>query len=102
MLIISMSNIHVHVGNPPTDWEGWESRLIHFHDYAALPSEKNKPAWSPIFNSLDSDWKVVLYPGGFGEASGMMVSLYLQHCSETDISVVFYLSVKDKINETSV
>lgn len=95
-----MSNIHV--GNPPTDWEGWESRLIHFHDFAALPSEKNKPAWSPIFTSLDSDWKVVLYPGGFGEASGMMVSLYLQHCSETDISVVFYLSVKDKINETSV
>ena len=95
-----MSNIHV--GNPPSDWEGWESRLIHFHDFAALPSEKNKPAWSPIFTSLDSDWKVVLYPGGFGEASGMMVSLYLQHCSETDISVVFYLSVKDKINETSV
>jgi hypothetical protein len=94
-----MSNIHV--GNPPSDWEGWESRLIHFHDFAALPYEKNKPTWSPVFTCFDNDWKVVLYPGGFGETTGV-ISLYLQHCSETDISVIFYLSVKDKINETSI
>jgi hypothetical protein len=94
-----MSNIHV--GNPPSDWEGWESRLIHFHDFAALPFEKNKPTWSPIFTCFDNDWKVVLYSGGFGETSGV-ISLYLQHCSETDISVIFFLSVKDKTNETSV
>lgn len=91
----------IHVGNPPTGWEGWESRLIHFHDFAASPSEKNKPVWSPLFSCFDNDWKVVLYPGGFGDASGV-ISLYLQHCSDTDINVVFYLSVKEKTNETSV
>jgi hypothetical protein len=84
----------VHVGHPPKEWEdGWESHLVHFHNFASLPSGKNEFVLSPEFRSFGHKWRVQIYPGG--------VSLYLSYCSEGDFSVQqFHLSIKKKSGES--
>jgi hypothetical protein len=89
-----MSNIHV--GAIPKEWEGWESHFVHFHGFVSLPSEKNRPVWSPRFTCFGNEWRVILLPGGHVEAREGMISLFLWHCSDADISVTFAALVKDK------
>ena len=89
-----MSNIHV--GALPKEWEGWESYFVHFHDFVRLPTEKNRPVWSPRFTCFGNEWKVIILPGGHVEGHEGMISLFLWHCSDSDISVTFSASVKDR------
>ena len=89
-----MSNIHV--GALPKEWEGWESYFVHFHDFVRLPTEKNRPVWSPRFTCFGNEWKVIILPGGHVEGHEGMISLFLWHCSNSDISVTFAASVKDR------
>ena len=97
----------VHVGHPPNEWEGWESHLVHFHNFASLPSEKNELVWSPEFRSFGHEWRVLMYPGGVkwrvliysgghSKAKEGNISLFLQHRFHSDISVQFHLSIKNK------
>jgi hypothetical protein len=94
----------VHVGHPPNEWEGWESHLVHFHNFASLPSGKNKLVRAE-FISFGHEWRVQFYPGGDNAAKEGNISLYLKHCSEGDLSVQFHLSIKNKsggeVNERS-
>jgi hypothetical protein len=91
----------VHVGHPPKEWEGWESHLVHFHNFASLPSGKGELVWSPEFRSFGHEWKVNMYPGGNSEAKAGNISLYLSYCSEGDFSVQqFHLSIKKKSGES--
>jgi hypothetical protein len=97
----------VHVGHPPNEWEGWESHLLHFHNFASLPSEKNELVWSPEFRSFGHEWRVLMYPGGVkwrvliysgghSKAKEGNIILFLQHRFHSDISVQFHLSIKNK------
>ena len=86
----------VHVGHPPKEWEGWESHLVHFHNFASLPSGKGECVKSPELRGFGHKWKVNMYPGGHSEAKAGNISLFLMHCSEGDFSVQFHLSIKNK------
>ena len=87
----------VHVGHPPKEWEGSESHLVHFHNFASLPSGKNERVKSPEFRSFGLKWRVYMYPGGDNKAKESNISLFLVHWSEGDFSVHFDLSIKNKI-----
>ena len=89
-----MSNIHV--GAIPKEWEGWESHFVHFHDFVSMSSEKNQPMWSPRFTCFGNEWRAIILPGGHVEGHEGMISLFLWHCSNSDISVTFAASVKDR------
>jgi len=71
-----------HAGHPPKEWEGWESHLVHFHNFASLPSGKGEWMESPEFSSFGHKWRVIMYPGGHSEAEVGNISLYLELCSE--------------------
>jgi len=84
----------VHVGNPPEEWEGEESRLIHFHQFEGLPSKKKDVVYSPTFSLFNHDWSLQLSPGGNSEAKKGRVSLFLKHISSSKITVSFDLLFK--------
>jgi len=86
----------VHVGHPPNEWDGWESHLVHFHNFASLPSGKNELVKSPEFRSFGHVWRLMMYPGGHSDAEEGNISLYLVYCSEGDFSALFNLSFKKK------
>jgi hypothetical protein len=86
----------VHVRHPPNEWDGWESHLLHFHNFASLPSGKGEYVKSPELRSSGHEWRVQIYPGGNSEAKEGNISLFLQHRSHSDISVQFHLSIKNK------
>jgi hypothetical protein len=86
----------VHVGHPPNEWEGRESHLLHFHNFASLPSGKGEYVKSPKLRSSGHEWRVQIYPGGHSEAKEGNISLYLKYCSEGDFSVQYHLSIKNK------
>ncbi len=47
----------VHVGHPPKEWvEGSEGNLVHFHNFASLPSGKGELVKSPEFRSFEHKW----------------------------------------------
>jgi hypothetical protein len=86
----------VHVGHPPKEWEGWESHLVHFHNFASLPSGKGECVKSPKLRSSGHEWRVQFFPGGHSKAKAGNISLYLELCSNGDFSVQFHLSIKNK------
>ena len=89
--VMSMSVIDV--GDRPSHWDGGtESHSIRFHDFESLPAEKGNMVTSPTFNSLGSEWTVVLDPGGHTTVGN--ISLFLRKCSGTEISVHFEIAIK--------
>jgi hypothetical protein len=84
----------VHVGHPPNEWDGWESHLLHFHNFASLPSGKGECVKSPELRSFGHEWRVLIYPGGDNAAKEGNISLHLG--SNEDDSVQFHLSIKNK------
>ena len=86
----------IHVGHPPKEWDGWESHLVHFHNFASLPSGKNERVKSPKFRSFGHKWRVNILPGGGSKAKEGNISLFLEHLSEGDFSALFHLSIKNK------
>ena len=88
----TISGLHtalVHVGIPPYDSQEWAKTTLYFHDFAALPTERDKATWSPNFHCLGYEWYVGLYPGGVeveddgSDATTKQVSIYLHSDSET-------------------
>ena len=92
----------VHVGHPPNEWFGWESHLVHFYNFASLPSGKNELVRSPEFISFGHVWRVKIYPGGYTKAKEGNISLFLEYCSEGDFSALFNVSIKKKVVEQSL
>jgi uncharacterized small protein (DUF1192 family) len=86
----------VHVGNPPKEWDGWESHLVHFHNFASLPSGKGECVMSPEFRGFGHEWRVLIFPGGHSKAKAGNISFYIHHCSRSDFSVQFHFSIKNK------
>jgi hypothetical protein len=84
----------IQVGHPPKEWEGCESHLVRFHNFASLPSEKSKCVKSLEFSSFGQEWKVYIFPGGDKKAEEGNISLYLYHCSKGDVSVQHNVLIK--------
>ena len=85
----------IHVGHPPKEWEGWESHLVHFHNFGSLPPGKNKGVYSPKFISFGHKWRVKMYLGGYSKAKEGYISLYVQQCSRGNFSVRYDMSIKN-------
>ena len=92
-LLISSKMSAVHVGQPPDEWESWESRFVHFHHFESLSTKKGKE--SPVFICFGHAWRVLMYPGGDDVSREGMVALYLRHCSGSEISCKFKFLIRD-------
>jgi len=89
----------VHVGTPAEGWEGCKRHFIHFHNFENLPSKKIQLVLSLPFSSFGSEWRLRIYPGGGSGAKEGKVSVYLEHCSDSDITVSFHFVIKDQSGE---
>ncbi|KAK1748433.1 hypothetical protein QTG54_000372 [Skeletonema marinoi] len=108
-------------GLPPTMFhKEWKSFLIHFHNFAELPTAKGRSLESPEFTFNGENWSLSLYPGGddfdysndvaalFSEgccfagdvSSSGYVSLYLNHRSENTTTATFEVKIINKFGDT--
>jgi hypothetical protein len=92
----------VHKGQPPNEWEGWggESHILHVHNFASLPTKRGKVVKSSSFSCFGSEWSVWIYPGGDTDSKDGYMSISLQLCSNTEISVQYNLSIKNNSGGT--
>jgi hypothetical protein len=59
----------VHVGQSPSDWEGWgESSIVHFHNFESLPTVQGNAVKSPSFKSFGNEW-MLKTPSRWGQQS---------------------------------
>jgi hypothetical protein len=90
----------IHAGNPPSDWEdGKEVHTIVFHNFESLSSEKGEFVWSPTFNCYGRELRLKLYPGGHIAAEEGYTSLFLENCSDTEISVYYSFAIRNSSGE---
>eukprot|EP00956_Cyclotella_meneghiniana_P007915 scaffold10506_cov26-Cyclotella_meneghiniana.AAC.1 len=56
----------LHVGTPPSDYECWEQKIIHFHNFLDLPDTKSEDNFveSPEFKCFGHEWRMKMWPGG--------------------------------------
>jgi len=87
----------VHVGHPPNDWDGCESHVLHFHNFACLPSGKNERVSSPKFSSVGNKWIVRIFPGGVDKAEEGNISLFLW-CVDVTADFSYQIQVLVKNN----
>mmetsp|Transcript_32717 Transcript_32717/g.69091 ORF Transcript_32717/g.69091 Transcript_32717/m.69091 type:complete len:237 (-) Transcript_32717:372-1082(-) len=91
-----MTDAAVHVGIPPEEWECWESRLVHFHHFESIPSEKGHSVSSPIFECCGTEWALDVYTRGEVSSKEGMMAFYLCHCSRgAPISAKFCFLIRD-------
>ena len=72
-------DIHVYDDNKS---EGWKTNTVSFDDFPSLPSQRGSVVNLPSFHCSWYEWKLRLYPGGYGTVKDGMVSEY---CSGEDI-----------------
>ena len=86
----------IHVGEPPSDYQGWVKREVHFHGFASLPEEDWYRSISPEFECLDHQWQLVLRPGGHsGWNNEADASIYLRHLSKDTIEIDYGFGIND-------
>jgi len=79
----------------------WKSLLIHFHNFAELPTAKGHRLESPEFTCNGQKWVLRLYPGGNNSATDTgHVSLYLNHRSRGSTTATFEAKIINKYGDT--
>ena len=84
----------VDVGTPPTNFSGWTTTEVRFHNYADLSTERGEYEASPEFLCLGNEWRLKIYPGG-DENSEEENSAIDVNRSNRSIKVEYGYSVKD-------
>lgn len=85
----------INVGMPPNEWEACERHFIHFHNFESLSNEKVHVVYSPKLKCDDKyEFCLKLYPGGVQNSDDGMMGLYLQNCSESDVSASFAFVIR--------
>ena len=79
------------------DWKSFEVRIDGF---ANLPSEKGEAVFSPEFTCFRHRWSLQIYPGGSRNSDDGMMAVYIEHCSNTSITVDFGFTIRDKEGNT--
>eukprot|EP00574_Skeletonema_japonicum_P010156 CAMPEP_0201725698 /NCGR_PEP_ID=MMETSP0593-20130828/9019_1 /ASSEMBLY_ACC=CAM_ASM_000672 /TAXON_ID=267983 /ORGANISM="Skeletonema japonicum, Strain CCMP2506" /LENGTH=155 /DNA_ID=CAMNT_0048217127 /DNA_START=51 /DNA_END=514 /DNA_ORIENTATION=+ len=104
--------------SPSMFHKDWKTFLVHFHNFAALPTTKGRSIESPIFTCNDQKWSLSLYPGGddfdysndiallFSEACCFAgddvpgyVSMYLSHRSRGNATATFEMKIINKYGD---
>ena len=86
-----MSGAGVHAGAPPKEWQGWDSQLVHFHNFESLSTGEGHSVYSQKFSCCNHEWKLKLCPGG----TNFPMALFLLLSSGTDFSATFNIIIRD-------
>eukprot|EP00956_Cyclotella_meneghiniana_P004957 scaffold6105_cov23-Cyclotella_meneghiniana.AAC.1 len=78
----------LHVGTPPSDYEVWETKIIHFHNFLDLSDTKGEDnfVYSPKFKCFGHTWRLRVFPGGDNASDDGYVSAYLYNRSDEKIT----------------
>ena len=85
----------VDVGTPPTNYSGYTTHEVRFHNFANLSTERDSYVSSPKFSSLHHQWKLHIYPGGGVNSPEGMVAIKLANMSDKSIKIEYGCIVKD-------
>eukprot|EP00956_Cyclotella_meneghiniana_P016865 scaffold27065_cov30-Cyclotella_meneghiniana.AAC.1 len=85
----------LHAGTPPSDYECWETKIIHFHNFLDLPDTKGNDnvVESPKFKCFGHTWRLKIYPGGDIIADHGYISAYINNLSDEKITVDFEIII---------
>ena len=92
---MSISRGVVHVGTPPTNYSGWTTTEVQFHNFANLSTERDEDVSSPKFSSLGNPWRVDIYPGGRENSDEGYVAILLSNMSNKSIKIEYGYRVRD-------
>ena len=88
--------MHVHVGAPPKNFQGWEYTDVHFHNFEDLPSESGDDCISSEFLCLGYKWMIDLHPRQrFDNHNGERVGIYLMNKSDERINISYGLVLSE-------
>ena len=95
-LSIMSSTSRVDVGTPPRDFKDRSSINVCFHGFANLPTTRNQRIHSPKFSCLGHQWRLDIFPGGYGISDEGYVDLDLVNKSSNEsIKIQFGYSVRN-------
>eukprot|EP00956_Cyclotella_meneghiniana_P007983 scaffold10623_cov65-Cyclotella_meneghiniana.AAC.7 len=94
----------LHIGTPPPDYECWESKIIHMHNFLDLPDTKSDDnvVFSPEFKCFGHTWQLEIFPGGTEEATDGFISAWILNTSDEQISLDFEIILLKACGEDSV
>ena len=92
----------VDVGTPPTNFSGWTTTEVRFHNFANLTTTRGEYKASPEFSSLGHEWILDIYPGGKEDSAEGYVAINLCNMSNKSIKVEFGYNVKDAAGQEVV
>ena len=91
-----MRSLDVDVGVVPAAVQrGQKLVKVHFHGFSDLDSTKGNDIDSNPFDCFNHKWLVQLFPGGDADAEDGMVSVYLSHLSDNEVTVYFDMVIRD-------
>jgi hypothetical protein len=94
----------LHIGLPPSNFDGWGSKTIYIHNFLDLPDTKgtNNKVVSPMFRCCSHVWFVKVYPAGRNESKDGMVAVALFNLSSKDVEIDWRVTLmKDDGSEHS-
>ncbi|KAL7542247.1 hypothetical protein ACHAXR_012950 [Thalassiosira sp. AJA248-18] len=87
---------YAHVGNPPQNYQEWETLKFRLHDFEGMPSTKGHMITTPEITCFGQRWALQVYPGGDLSSKNGMISIFLKNCSENSGgSIQFAVSIKE-------
>ena len=92
--------MHVHVGAPPKNFQGWEYTDVHFHNFEELPSESgdetsSSETSSSEFTCFGNKWQIDIHPRMIWNNGGDRVGIFLMNKSDERTSISYGLVVSD-------
>ena len=91
--VVSQNAIVVHKGVCP---QGFDMFSMTIPNFASVPKTKGIYIDAPVFRCFGKEWKLELYPGGYGEAkTGMMSALLHPLDSNQSITLDYKILIRD-------
>jgi len=84
------------MGTPPSNYECWESKIFHVHNFLDLPDTKDDAnvVKSPKFKCFGHTWRLEVYPGGDDDAADDgCISVYINNLSEESVTLDYQIAV---------
>jgi len=89
------STSRVDVGTPPGDFKDRSSINVCFHGFANLPTTRNQRIHSTKFSCLGHQWRLDIFPSGYGISDEGYVDVELVNRSNTSIKIEYGYSVRN-------
>jgi hypothetical protein len=85
----------LHAGTPPSDFNGWESKIIYFHKFMDFPVKKDGDDYvkSPPFYCFGHEWVLAILPGGETSTKDGIVSVCLLNTSDEGVTLDWSLTL---------